>query len=129
LLTGRDPFQHVTGFVPLLQAHVSEDAAVPSAVAPQLLEPVLDAVVMRALAKRPQDRYTSAAELSAALVHATEHTGAREPRSWATGRPTAASQPARLLASRGASPRVACLLIVTSALLSALVAAALVRGP
>jgi serine/threonine-protein kinase len=110
LLTGRDPFQHVTGVVSLLKAHVSEDAPVPSAIAPQFIEPVLDAVVMRALAKRPQDRYASAAELSAALRCALEGRG-----------------PPR--ARRDASLALACTLVVASAVLSALVAAALVRGP
>ncbi len=47
-----------------------EDAPAPSTVAPQPIEPVLDDVVMRALAKRPEDRYASAAELSAALARA-----------------------------------------------------------
>jgi serine/threonine-protein kinase len=120
LLTGRDPFQHVTGVVSLLKAHVSEDAPIPSAIAPQPIEPVLDAVVMRALAKRPQDRYASAAELSAALRYVTEE--ARRP-----GARGSAGQPPR--ATRGASLALACTLVVASAVLSALVAATLVRGP
>jgi serine/threonine-protein kinase len=116
LLTGRDPFQHVTGFVSLLKAHTSEDAPFPSAVAPQPIEPLLDDVVMRALAKRPQDRYASAAELSAALASATEHM-----RNGTTD--------ARNAAPRGAPLALACVLVVTGAVLSALVAAVLVRGP
>jgi serine/threonine-protein kinase len=74
MLTGRDPFQHVSGLVQLLEAHVVEEAPPPSAVAHQPIEPALDDVVMRALAKRPQDRYASAAELAAALTQATKLT-------------------------------------------------------
>ena len=115
LLTGRDPFQHVTGLLPLLEAHVSEDAPVPSTVAPQWIEPALDDVVMRALAKRPQDRYASAAELSAALTQVL---------SW-----TRMVATPLVPAPRGASLRVACGLVLASAALSALAAAALLRGP
>jgi eukaryotic-like serine/threonine-protein kinase len=128
LLTGRDPFHHVTGFAPLLRAHVLEDAPLPSQIAPQPIEPVLDDIVVRALAKRPQDRYASAAELSAALagalewIHRIEAGGARAPR---TSLPASASPP-RL---RGAPLGLACVLVLASATLSALAAAALFDGP
>jgi serine/threonine-protein kinase len=125
LVTGRDPFAHVSGFAQLLEAHVSEDAPLPSTIAPQPLDPLLDAVVMRALAKRPQDRYASAGELSAALAVAAERA---EPPAGARGRTAYGGQPARG-APRGAPLALACVLVVASALLSALVAAELVRGP
>jgi serine/threonine-protein kinase len=116
LLTGRDPFSHVSGFTPLLKAHVSEDAPAPSRVAPQPVEPALDDVVMRALAKRPEDRYASARELSAALARAMEA-------------PPAPPAPAvEAVPARGPSRAAAVALVVASAVVSALVAAALLRG-
>jgi serine/threonine-protein kinase len=118
LLTGRDPFHQVTGFTPLLRAHVSEDAPPPSRIAPQPIELALDDVVMRALAKRPEDRYASAEELSDALARAQE---------WS--RRVAASPAPPAPRAGGPSMRVACLLVLASAALSALVAAALARGP
>jgi serine/threonine protein kinase len=134
LLTGRDPFKGVTGFAPLMRAHVLEDAPAPSTVAPQPIEPVLDDVVMRALAKRPQDRYANAAEFSEALVRALAWSrGVAAPSAPAPQpeerdlreheRPQAEGPPAR-----GASLGVALLLVVASAVLSALVALAFVRG-
>jgi serine/threonine-protein kinase len=70
LLVGRDPFFHVDGYIELLQAHVSEEPFPPSCVASQPIEIALDDVVLRALAKRPEDRYATAADFSAALAHA-----------------------------------------------------------
>jgi eukaryotic-like serine/threonine-protein kinase len=131
LLTGRDPFQHVKGFAPLLKAHVLEDAPSPSTVAPQPIEPALDDVIMRALAKRPQDRYASAAELSAALARALEWT--RSVSVEAGRAPPRRSEPPILSAPvpplRGATLRVACVVVLASAALSALAAAVLLRGP
>jgi serine/threonine-protein kinase len=67
LLVGRDPFFHVDGYIELLQAHVSQDPFPPSCLSPQALEGAVDDVVLGALAKRPDDRYATAAEFSAAL--------------------------------------------------------------
>jgi len=137
LLTGRDPFQHVTGFTSLLKAHVLEDAPAPSTVAPQPIEPVLDDVVMRALAKRPEDRYARAADLSAALTRALGDS--RRVAAEAHRAPPAPllepseiespSQAPRGPPPRGVTLRGACVLVVASATLAALVAAAVVRGP
>ncbi len=60
LLTGRTPFVGESP-VSIAYQHVSEQAPPPSQVDPAVPEPV-DAVVMRALAKDPNDRYQSAAE-------------------------------------------------------------------
>jgi eukaryotic-like serine/threonine-protein kinase len=109
LLTGRDPFHHLDGTEPLLRAHVSEEPPPPSRVAPQPIEPALDDVVMRAMAKRPEDRYGSADELSAALVHATEL--AASAGAWCS----APAPP-----PRGAPLPVACMLVLASAAVSAL---------
>jgi len=60
LLTGRPPF---TGDSPVSVAyqHVSEQASPPSQIDPAV-PPGLDALVMRSLAKNPDDRYQSAAD-------------------------------------------------------------------
>jgi serine/threonine-protein kinase len=63
LLTGRPPF---VGESPVAVAyqHVREQAAPPSGIDPEL-PPELDAIVMKALAKRVEDRYQSAAAMRA----------------------------------------------------------------
>jgi TolB-like protein/tRNA A-37 threonylcarbamoyl transferase component Bud32/Flp pilus assembly protein TadD len=65
LLTGRPPFD---GAMPqqVLAAHLTEEAEPLSARRPGI-PAALDAVLMRCLAKRPADRWQSAAELHAAL--------------------------------------------------------------
>jgi serine/threonine-protein kinase len=70
LIAGRAPFHHVDGYAELLEAHVSQDPRPPSELAPQPIEPAVDDVVLRGLAKRPGDRWASAAELSLALGRA-----------------------------------------------------------
>jgi beta-lactam-binding protein with PASTA domain/tRNA A-37 threonylcarbamoyl transferase component Bud32 len=77
MLTGRTPF---SGDTPLSIAykHVREDPAPPSSVNPDV-PAALDAITLKALAKNPDNRYASAAEmqsdlqrfLSGARVHAT----------------------------------------------------------
>jgi serine/threonine-protein kinase len=69
LLTGRDPFFHIRGYAELLEAHVTEMPKPPSLVATQPIAPVMDAIVMIALAKRPEDRHTSAEAFAAALAN------------------------------------------------------------
>ena len=63
LLTGRPPFTGESA-VSIAYQHVSEMPAPPSQVDPAISAPV-DAVVLKALAKRPDDRYQSAAEFRA----------------------------------------------------------------
>jgi len=67
MLTGRDPFHHVEGIAAILRAQVSEPPRPPSFVAAQPIPEALDRIVLKALAKEPDDRFASAAELSAAL--------------------------------------------------------------
>jgi serine/threonine protein kinase len=67
LLTGRDPFQHRLGLFPLLYAHVHEPPSPPSAVARQPISTALDRLVLRALAKRPEDRFCNAEAMMVAL--------------------------------------------------------------
>ena len=65
LLTARLPFQG-GGMMDLLYAHVHTEVPPPSSFNPALPAPI-DAVMIRALAKNPRDRYASAAELMGAL--------------------------------------------------------------
>jgi len=68
LLTGRVPFEGETA-VSIALMQVSAQAPRPSALNPAV-GPVLDAVVMRSLAKNPADRYGDADEFIAALEQA-----------------------------------------------------------
>jgi serine/threonine-protein kinase len=68
LLTGRPPF---VGDSPVSVAyqHVREDAVPPSGLMPDI-EPSVDAIVMKALAKNPANRYQTAAEMQADITRA-----------------------------------------------------------
>jgi serine/threonine-protein kinase len=94
LLTGKVPFPVETE-EGKLWAHFSENPPRPSARVASLDER-FDAIVARAMAKRPQDRYERAGELGAALVEAAGTT-APQPRSAA---PVAAPAPAATPAPR-----------------------------
>jgi len=64
LLTGRGPFAHATSPAALTRAICDEDPAPPGRRAGALSIPVdVDLIVKKALAKRPQDRYDTAAAL------------------------------------------------------------------
>jgi serine/threonine-protein kinase len=65
LLAGRPPFEGKSQFDVML-AHVERQPEAPSAIRPGL-PPELDAIVLKALAKRPDDRYSSAEEVLAAI--------------------------------------------------------------
>ncbi len=67
LLTGRDPFAHHRGLLELVGAHLAELPAPPSQGARSALPPGLDSVVLRALEKRPEDRFASARDFDLAL--------------------------------------------------------------
>ena len=67
MLTGRDPFHHRIGLFPLIHAHVKEPPMPPSAVGRQAISGALDRVVLRALAKKPEDRFCNAEAMTAAL--------------------------------------------------------------
>src|SRR5262249_10917838 len=70
LLTGRDPFHYRTDAFALIKAHLTEAPAPPSSLSPGTISASLDRVVLRALAKHPDDRFETAEELSAALARA-----------------------------------------------------------
>ena len=70
LLTGDVPFHADTAFV-VLHQHVSRIPTVPSVAAPDRgISFALDAIVLRCLAKRPEERFDSVRSLRAALVSA-----------------------------------------------------------
>jgi len=77
MLAGRDPFAHVAGIAAILRAQALDLPRPPSVVAAQEIPAALDRVVMKALAKRPEDRYASAAEFAAALDRALAPPAAR----------------------------------------------------
>jgi eukaryotic-like serine/threonine-protein kinase len=68
LLTGRGPFDDVSGVLALINAHVARIPEPPSARARQPIPPELDAAVMRALSKAKDDRFPSARDFAAALA-------------------------------------------------------------
>jgi len=64
-LTGRVPFDH-EGLGNLVVAHLLHEPPAPSAFAPEL-PPAIDDIVLRCLAKAPEDRFQSAADLAIAI--------------------------------------------------------------
>ena len=71
MLTGRAPFtgEHVAA---LLQHHLRSAPTPPSRFAPNAIPPPVDEVVLRCLAKEPEERYPNAAWLDNALSRAQE---------------------------------------------------------
>ena len=94
MLVGRVPFQSTTP-VAVLTKHLHEPPPLPSTIAPWY-GPELDAVFLRALAKNPNERYSTAAEFSKELVaalHAPRGSQQFPPGYAATGIPTMMSTP------------------------------------
>jgi serine/threonine protein kinase len=77
LLAGRDPFFELNTFIDLLRAHVTAAPRPPSQIASQPVSAALDAVVLKAIAKSPDQRFSSAAEFSEALFSALHGTPER----------------------------------------------------
>lgn len=67
MVAGRAPFDHYTALYELAQAHAAEPPEPPSQNAGQPIPPELDRIILKALAKQPEDRFQTAAELAAAL--------------------------------------------------------------
>lgn len=67
LLTGKGPFDDVSGVEALRFAHCQRTPMAPSVVAPQFIPPEIDALVLRALAKAPEDRFFSAEAMTAEI--------------------------------------------------------------
>ncbi|MGK3989978.1 serine/threonine-protein kinase [Sorangium sp. So ce136] len=67
LLVGQGPFAHLDDALEVLQAHVREAPCPPSLRAAQAISPALDRAVLKALAKRPEERFQSAAAFAEEL--------------------------------------------------------------
>jgi eukaryotic-like serine/threonine-protein kinase len=82
LLTGRRVFEGKTAVDVCIQ-HVTKPPTPPSQVAPAPVDPTLEAIILKCLAKQPADRHADAAELRAALrsVPTTDWTDA-DARAW-----------------------------------------------
>jgi serine/threonine-protein kinase len=81
MLAGRGPFDHLKGTDRLLSAQRESEPDLPSKFAVEVIPPELDAAVQKALAKRPEDRFQSAAEFEHELERISELL--KSPHSWA----------------------------------------------
>ena len=91
MLTGRRPFEGKA--LDVLQAHMNEPLPSLSAVRPDLdFVPELEAVVQRAMAKDPEDRFADAEQMLAAL----ESASAAPPVATLRAKPPRASEPPRV---------------------------------
>lgn len=70
-LTGRLPFDGPTA-LDIWQAHVERPPQPPCELCPDTIGPAMNALVLRALAKRPEDRFQNAADFCAALTNLGE---------------------------------------------------------
>jgi eukaryotic-like serine/threonine-protein kinase len=68
MLSGRGPFDHVTGDLKLVSAHALAEPLPPSRHAPEPVPPELDQAVLKALRKNPDERFQSASEFEQALA-------------------------------------------------------------
>jgi eukaryotic-like serine/threonine-protein kinase len=81
LLAGRGPFDHAKGLAAAFRAQLYEAPQPPSAHAPQAIPSALDDVVLRALAKRPEERFRSARAFAEALARVGVETDIEAPES------------------------------------------------
>ncbi|MBN2392881.1 MAG: protein kinase [Anaerolineae bacterium] len=73
MLTQRTPFDADTPLA-ILMKHVNDPLPLPRRINPEIPEP-LERIVFKSLAKKPEDRYQSAAEMAVALRTAAEEAG------------------------------------------------------
>ncbi len=103
LLTGRPPFLGDSP-VAIAYQHVRENPIPPSRVDPEVPQ-WADAIVLRAMAKDPRDRYQSAAEMRQDIQRALQGVPVAAPRTGAYGAPTQRVGPATAMAGMtGAMP-------------------------
>ena len=76
LLTGRAPFRHHRGAFAVMRAHVLEQPAPPSSRADQTIPEALDEAILKALSKRPSDRFQTAEAFSSELQRVLEEAAA-----------------------------------------------------
>lgn len=99
LVAGRGPFDDLRGNDHALRfAHCERRPVAPSTLATRPVPPALDAVILRALAKSPEDRFQTAAEMASALRRSIE------PDERAVAAPSSRPRPARRRARRPANP-------------------------
>ncbi len=67
VLTGRGPFDDRRDHVAIVLAHLNALPAAPSALSPHPIPEALDRAILRALAKKPDERFPDAASFAAAL--------------------------------------------------------------
>lgn len=76
MLTGKDPFHFATSVYELIQIHINTQAPSLAEANPLVHVPAeLEAVIFKAMAKLPEDRYQTAAELRDALVTVSSRLG------------------------------------------------------
>jgi serine/threonine-protein kinase len=68
MVTGVTPFEHILSIAELLHAQAYEQPRPPRSAAPERVSARLDAVIVRALAKKPASRYSDALAMAADLV-------------------------------------------------------------
>jgi serine/threonine-protein kinase len=103
LLAGKDPFHACRSLIDIMRAQVEDVPQPPSTLNPKVT-PALDAIVLKALAKAPGDRYQSAAEFERAVAASAVVTPAHQPRWPKTELVDAQAIKARLLPQQVAAP-------------------------
>jgi serine/threonine protein kinase len=78
MLTGKDPFHYATSVYELIQIHINTDPPPLAEANPLVHVPAeLEAVIFKSMAKKPEDRYQTAADLRDALVAVSSSLGTR----------------------------------------------------
>lgn len=94
MLTGEPPFHDQGGKLSQLEivrAHIHQQPPPPSRINPQLT-PELDAIILRALEKKPENRFASGSE----FLHAVRHVRGREPDDYPSSADTTARNRVRV---------------------------------
>ncbi|HMR68187.1 MAG TPA: serine/threonine-protein kinase, partial [Anaerolineae bacterium] len=81
MLVGSNPFGHTTTTGAILFKHVNEQPISPRKLN-QMVSPAVEEVVLKAIAKKPEQRYRTAREMAQALTGASKKQGTASPR-WA----------------------------------------------